>query len=59
MKMFQIMKNGFNIRPFYPKEFIDILPKEFNDVGSGDFNKIYVRGYCFGFSPTIINKYLG
>lgn len=58
LKVAQIMKTRSNIRPFYPKlvnEFSVNLPKEFNDARIREFMKVHVRGYYFGFSPTIID----
>lgn len=58
----QVKKIMSNIGHFYPnlvKEFIVNLPIGFNDAGSSNFRKVYVRGHYFGFSPCIINDYLG
>ncbi|CAI8602437.1 unnamed protein product [Vicia faba] len=50
------------IIPFHPnmvKEFIVNLPKGFNDAWCSEFRKVHIRGHFFGFSPTIVNDYLG
>lgn len=55
-------KDNVQYHTFYPKlveEFILNIPKEFNEAKSKKFRKVHVRGNYFGFSPTIINKYLG
>ncbi|XP_050908452.1 uncharacterized protein LOC127122089 [Lathyrus oleraceus] len=41
------------------KEFIINLSEECVDGKSKDFRKVYVRGKCVNFSPSVINKYLG
>ncbi|XP_050908677.1 uncharacterized protein LOC127122379 [Lathyrus oleraceus] len=41
------------------KEFIVNLSKECADGKSKEFRKVYVRGKCVNFSPSVINKYLG
>ncbi|XP_050918842.1 uncharacterized protein LOC127136306 [Lathyrus oleraceus] len=41
------------------KEFIVNLSKECVDGKSKEFRKVYVRGKCVNFSPSVINKYLG
>ncbi|XP_050915928.1 uncharacterized protein LOC127131027 [Lathyrus oleraceus] len=41
------------------KEFIVNLFEEYADGKSKEFRKVYVRGKCVNFSPSVINKYLG
>ncbi|XP_050896468.1 uncharacterized protein LOC127103247 [Lathyrus oleraceus] len=41
------------------KEFIVNLSEECVDGKSKEFRKVYVRGKCVIFSPSVINKYLG
>ncbi|XP_050897456.1 uncharacterized protein LOC127104309 [Lathyrus oleraceus] len=41
------------------KEFIVNLSEECADGKSMEFRKVYVRGKCVNFSPSVINKYLG
>ncbi|XP_050890199.1 uncharacterized protein LOC127095568 [Lathyrus oleraceus] len=41
------------------KEFIVNLSEECVDGKSKEFRKVYVRGKCVNFSPSVINKYLG
>ena len=41
------------------KEFIVNLSEEYVDGKSKEFRKVYVRGKCVNFSPSVINKYLG
>ncbi|XP_050897488.1 uncharacterized protein LOC127104348 [Lathyrus oleraceus] len=41
------------------KEFIVNLSEECADGKSKEFRKVYVRGKCINFSPSVINKYLG
>ncbi|XP_050908528.1 uncharacterized protein LOC127122192 [Lathyrus oleraceus] len=41
------------------KEFIVNLSEECDDGKSKEFRKVYVRGKCVNFSPSVINKYLG
>ncbi|XP_050915089.1 uncharacterized protein LOC127130057 [Lathyrus oleraceus] len=41
------------------KEFIVNLSEECADGKSKEFRKVYVRGKCVNFSPSVINKYLG
>ncbi|XP_050889827.1 uncharacterized protein LOC127095135 [Lathyrus oleraceus] len=41
------------------KEFIVNLSGEYVDGKSKEFKKVYVRGKCVNFSPSVINKYLG
>lgn len=35
------------------------IPMDCKDPVSQNFKKIYVRGRCVNFSPTVINRYLG
>ncbi|XP_050918709.1 uncharacterized protein LOC127136158 [Lathyrus oleraceus] len=41
------------------KEFIVNVSEECADGKSREFRKVYVRGKCVNFSPSIINMYLG
>ncbi|XP_050914932.1 uncharacterized protein LOC127129860 [Lathyrus oleraceus] len=41
------------------KEFIVNLSEECVDGKSKEFRKVYVRGKCVNFSPSVITKYLG
>ncbi|XP_050920033.1 uncharacterized protein LOC127137631 [Lathyrus oleraceus] len=41
------------------EEFIVNLSEEYVDGKSKEFRKVYVRGKCVNFSPSVINKYLG
>ncbi|XP_050908966.1 uncharacterized protein LOC127122714 [Lathyrus oleraceus] len=41
------------------KEFIVNLSEECADGTSKEFRKVYVRGKCVTFSPSVINQYLG
>ncbi|XP_050919118.1 uncharacterized protein LOC127136625 [Lathyrus oleraceus] len=41
------------------KEFIVNFSEECADGKSKEFRKVYVRGKCVNFSPSVINKYLG
>ena len=48
--------------PCYEKlvnEFIMSFLLDFNVEGSREYMKVYVRGKCVNFSPSIINEYLG
>lgn len=53
------MVDAGTLYPRLVKEFIVNLSKGFNDANSFKYSEVYVHGYCFGFSPTIINEYLG
>ncbi|XP_050890657.1 uncharacterized protein LOC127096080 [Lathyrus oleraceus] len=41
------------------KEFMVNVSEECADGKSKEFNKVYVRGKCVHFSPSVINMYLG
>ncbi|PNX67276.1 envelope-like protein, partial [Trifolium pratense] len=41
------------------KEFLVNIPEECDNQLSKDYHKVYVRGKCINFSPTVINNYLG
>ncbi|XP_050878600.1 uncharacterized protein LOC127082407 [Lathyrus oleraceus] len=41
------------------KEFIVNIPEDISDKNSKEFSKVYVRGKCITFSPTVINNFLG
>jgi hypothetical protein len=56
------MKSVANIGRCYErlmKEFIVNITNECNKEGSREYHKVYVRGNCVNFSPTVINKLLG
>ncbi|XP_050915983.1 uncharacterized protein LOC127131089 [Lathyrus oleraceus] len=57
-----LMKNVTQFSKCYEmlvKEFIVNLSEEYADGKSKEFRKVYVRGKCVNFSPSVINKYLG
>ncbi|XP_050877205.1 uncharacterized protein LOC127080965 [Lathyrus oleraceus] len=41
------------------KELVVNIPEDIADKNSKDFCKVFVRGKCITFSPTLINKFLG
>ncbi|XP_050896721.1 uncharacterized protein LOC127103510 [Lathyrus oleraceus] len=41
------------------KDFIVKIPEDISDKNSKEFCKVYVRGKCITFSPTVINNFLG
>jgi hypothetical protein len=41
------------------KEFVVNIPEDISERSSREFCKVFVRGRCVRFSPTIINKFLG
>ncbi|XP_050916711.1 uncharacterized protein LOC127131863 [Lathyrus oleraceus] len=41
------------------KEFIVNIPEDISYKNSKEFYKVYVRGKCITFSPTVINNFLG
>ncbi|XP_050895569.1 uncharacterized protein LOC127102211 [Lathyrus oleraceus] len=41
------------------KEFIVNIPEDIHDKNSREFCKVFVRGKCVKFSPSVINKFLG
>ncbi|XP_050908727.1 uncharacterized protein LOC127122431 [Lathyrus oleraceus] len=41
------------------KEFIVNIPEDIADENNKEFCKVFVRGKCITFSPTVINKFLG
>ena len=41
------------------KEFIVNIPEDIYEKSSREFCKVFVRGKCVKFSPSIINKFLG
>ncbi|XP_050900108.1 uncharacterized protein LOC127106848 [Lathyrus oleraceus] len=41
------------------EEFIVNVSEEYADGKSREFRKVYVRGKCINFSPSVINMYLG
>lgn len=41
------------------KEFIVNILEDISDKNSKEFCKMYVRGKCITFSPTVINNFLG
>ncbi|XP_058776078.1 uncharacterized protein LOC131650382 [Vicia villosa] len=62
LKAFGLMKTIADFGPCYEKlfkEIITTITSECNLEGSSDYNKVYVRGKCMIFSPSIINDFLG
>ncbi|XP_050909119.1 uncharacterized protein LOC127122888 [Lathyrus oleraceus] len=41
------------------KEFIINIPEDISDKNNKEFCKVYMRGKCITFSPTVINNFLG
>ncbi|XP_050920501.1 uncharacterized protein LOC127138146 [Lathyrus oleraceus] len=41
------------------KEFIVNIPEDISDKNSKEFCKVFMRGKCITFSPTVINNFLG
>ncbi|XP_050877187.1 uncharacterized protein LOC127080946 [Lathyrus oleraceus] len=41
------------------KEFIVNIPEDIADKNNNEFCKVFVRGKCLTFSPTVINNFLG
>ncbi|XP_050897661.1 uncharacterized protein LOC127104520 [Lathyrus oleraceus] len=41
------------------KEFIVNIPEDIADKNNKEFCKVFVRGKCITFSPTVINNFLG
>ncbi|XP_057444035.1 uncharacterized protein LOC130736207 [Lotus japonicus] len=41
------------------RKFIVNIPSDCDDESSVEYNKVFVRGKCVNFSPTVINEYLG
>jgi hypothetical protein len=41
------------------KEFVVNIPEDIVDKNNKEFCKVFVRGKCITFSPTVINKFLG
>jgi len=41
------------------KEFVVNIPEDIADKNNKEFCKVFVRGKCVKFSPTVINKFLG
>lgn len=57
-----LMKTITDIGLFYEKlvkKFIVYISPDCNIEGSQKYMKVYVRGKCVKFSPSIINDYLG
>ncbi|XP_050896149.1 uncharacterized protein LOC127102867 [Lathyrus oleraceus] len=57
-----LMKNLTQFSKCYEmlvKEFIVNLSEECADSKSKEFRKVYMRGKCVNFSPSVINKHLG
>ncbi|XP_050890925.1 uncharacterized protein LOC127096393 [Lathyrus oleraceus] len=40
------------------KEFIVNIPEDISDKNNNEFYKVYLRGKCITFSPTIINNFI-
>ncbi|MCI46961.1 envelope-like protein [Trifolium medium] len=50
------------MRDFYDKlvkEFLVNISEDYDGPLSKEFMKVFVRGRCVEFSPTVINKFLG
>ncbi|XP_045791568.1 uncharacterized protein LOC123886280 [Trifolium pratense] len=57
-----LLKTVADFSPCYEllvKEFLVNIPEECDNPLSKDYQKVYVRGKCIDFSPTVINNYLG
>lgn len=55
-----LMKSVTDIGPCYEKlvkEFIVNISPNFNVEGNQEYMKVYVRGKCVKFSPSIVNDY--
>ncbi|XP_045791226.1 uncharacterized protein LOC123885934 [Trifolium pratense] len=57
-----LLKTVGDFSPCYEllvKEFLVNIPEKCDNPLSKDYHKVYVRGKCIKFSPTVINNYLG
>jgi hypothetical protein len=57
-----LMKTVCNLGDCYEKlvkEFLVNIPDDCDDPLSSEYQKVFVRGECVNFSPSIINKFLG
>ncbi|XP_050889571.1 uncharacterized protein LOC127094841 [Lathyrus oleraceus] len=62
IKVVGLLKNVVGFSPCYEglvKEFIVNIPEDIADKNSKEFCKVYARGKCITFSPTVINNFLG
>ncbi|XP_045791567.1 eukaryotic translation initiation factor 5B-like [Trifolium pratense] len=62
IKQAGLLKTVADISPCYEllvKEFLVNIPQECDNPLSKDYQKVFVRGKCIDFSPTVINNYLG
>ena len=41
------------------KDFVVNIPEDIADKNNKEFCKVFVRGRCVRFSPTVINKFIG
>ncbi|XP_058768724.1 uncharacterized protein LOC131642498 [Vicia villosa] len=58
----RLLKTVCNIPKFYEKlvkEFLVNLSEDCENNRSVDYRKVFVRGKCVSFSPSVINKFLG
>ncbi|XP_058745964.1 uncharacterized protein LOC131618824 [Vicia villosa] len=57
-----VLKNVCNLPKCYEKlvkEFMVNLSEDCGNSISADYRKVFVRGKCVSFSPSVINKFLG
>ncbi|XP_058760045.1 uncharacterized protein LOC131633348 [Vicia villosa] len=57
-----LLKTVCNLPKCYEKlvkEFVVNLSEECDNSRSADYRKVFVRGKCVSFSPSVINKFLG
>ncbi|XP_050896845.1 uncharacterized protein LOC127103641 [Lathyrus oleraceus] len=62
IKSVGLMKTEVGFSQYYEglvKEFIVNIPEDIADKNSKEFCKVFVRGKCITFSPTVINNFLG
>ncbi|XP_058784067.1 uncharacterized protein LOC131658832 [Vicia villosa] len=58
----RLLKTVWNLPKCYEKlvkEFLVNLSEECDNSRSADYRKVFVRGKCVSFSPSVINKFLG
>ncbi|XP_050920145.1 uncharacterized protein LOC127137765 [Lathyrus oleraceus] len=62
IKTVRLMKTVVGFSQCYEglvKEFIVTIPEDIDDKNNKEFSKVFVRGKCITFSPTVINNFLG
>ncbi|XP_050915304.1 uncharacterized protein LOC127130317 [Lathyrus oleraceus] len=62
IKVDGLLKTVVGLSPCYEglvKEFIVNIPEDISNKNNKEFCKVYVRGKCITFSPTVINNFLG